>query len=180
MRPDMGKVASGLLVFVGVLWMVGIGWVAANTAVAYGRTGDAPDVVAVADAPEIRWIRLEGAKVRCDTRTVHDQFTYFFAEDGRGGNPFVVQLTGDVPCEGAVLEGGFVPGRFTRAFLAERYGVKFPGEGEVRLFTQALAKPFLRKLLLQTLALLLPGALALFIGVRAARRARTEAPPRRS
>lgn len=175
----MGKVASGLLVFVGVLWTVGIGWVAANTAVAYWRMGESPQVVSVADAPEIRWVRLEGARLRCETRTPHKEFTYYFAEDGAGQHPFVVQFSGDVPCEQAVLEGGFVPGRFTRAFLEERYGVKFPGEGDVRLFTQALAKPFLRKLLLQTLALLLPGVLSLLVGLRAMKRARAPATPLR-
>jgi hypothetical protein len=176
----MGKVASGILVFVGVLWTVGIGWVAGNTAVAWFRMGAEPEVATPADAPDIRWVRLEGARLRCETRTVHREFTYFLAEGAGGANPFVVQFAGDVPCEGAVIEGGFVPGRFTRAFLQERYGVKFPGEGDVRLFTQALSKPFLQKLLLQTLALLIPGVFALFIGIRAMRRARPATPLRRT
>jgi hypothetical protein len=179
MRVAMGKFASGLLVVLGMIWTVVVGWVAANTAVTYFRMGQAPRVVTPAEARETDWVRLEGARLRCDSRVAKDRFTYYLADDAKGGAPFVVQFTGDEACEGATIEGGFMPGRFTRAYLAERFGVSYPGEGDLRLFTEALAKPFLRTLLLQTLALLIPGVLSLVVGVRRMKRASPPAAPRR-
>jgi hypothetical protein len=166
----MGKLASGLLVFAGGIWTIGMAWVAANALSAYMRAGDAPAVVKVADAPEKRWVKLEDARVRCDTRKVQGGFTYFVA-DAPQAEPFLAQLSGDVPCDAAQLDGGFIPGRFTKDWLKGKIGVDLPIERDVRLFTTALAPAYLKGVLFRTIAFLIVGLAVLAIGIRSLRRA---------
>jgi hypothetical protein len=167
----MGKLGSRLLVLAGALWTLGMGWVVVNAGGAYFRAGDAPVPAKVADAPQERWIQLEDAKPHCETRTVQRGFTYFLADAPQGGAPFVVQLSGDVPCEGAAIDGGFIPGRFSRPWLKEKLGLELPGEGELRFFTQALSPRYLRGVLVKTVAFLVAGLAVLAIGIRSLRRA---------
>src|SRR5512133_3538489 len=103
----MRKLTSGLLVLVGALWTLRVAPLVASTGAAYFRAGAAPAAAKVADAPQERWIRLEDAKVSCETRSVRRGFTYFLADAVQGGAPFVVQLSGDVRCEEAAFDGGF-------------------------------------------------------------------------
>lgn len=166
----MGKLASGLLVFAGAIWAIGMAWVAANALSAYLRAGDAPAVLKVAEAPEQRWVKLEDARLRCDTRKVQGGFTYFLAEAPQG-EPFLVQLGGDVPCDGAELDGGFIPGRFTRDWLKQKLGLDLPVDHDVRFFTQALAPRYLKGVLFRTVAFLTAGLAVLAIGIRSLRRA---------
>ena len=80
MPRDMGKLASTLLVAAGAVWTLGMGWVATNIGVALSRSGDAPLVVkGGADAPAERWLKLEDAEARCDTRAVSKSYTFFLA-----------------------------------------------------------------------------------------------------
>ena len=166
----MGKLASGLLIVAGAIWALGMAWVASNTLSAYLRAGDAPAVVKVADAPEKRWVKLEDARVRCDTRKVQGGFTYFVAEAPQA-EPFVAQLSGEVPCDGAQLDGGFIPGRFTREWLKQKIGIDVPVDRDVRFFTQALAPRFLKGVLFRTVGFLVAGLAVLAIGIRSLRRA---------
>jgi hypothetical protein len=166
----MGKLASGLLILAGAVWTIGMAWVTSNALSAYVHAGDAPAVVKVADAPERRWVKLEDARVRCDTRKVQGGFTYFLAEAPQG-EPFLAQLSGDVPCESAQLDGGFIPGRFTRDWLKGKLGLELPIEHDVRLFTETLAPRFLKGVLFRTVAFLIAGLAVLAIGVRSLRRA---------
>lgn len=170
----MGKLASTLLVAAGVVWTLGMGWLAMNIGVALSRSGDAPIVVkAGADAPPERWLRLEGVEPRCDTRAVSKSYTFFLAAPAGGGEPFVVQRAGDVPCEAGPLEGGFIPGTYTRDFLQKRFGVRFDGEGELRVFTEAISPRYLKTSLARALVFLAIGFLVFVLGLRAMKRART-------
>jgi hypothetical protein len=171
----LGKLGSRLLVTAGALWTLGMGWVVANTAAAYLRAGDEPAAARVADAPAERWIRIEDARLRCDTRIARENFAYFLGEGADGKNPFVAQLPKETSCEGAKLEGGFIPGTFTRAWLKDRLGVELPGDGELRFFTHALAPEVLRGVLARTILLLLAGLLVLGFALRAMKRLRREA-----
>ncbi|WP_242343971.1 hypothetical protein [Anaeromyxobacter terrae] len=168
----MGKLASTLLVAAGAIWTLGTGWLAANIGLALSRAAAAPLVVKVAEAPAERWVRLEDAEPRCDTRAVSKSYTFFLAAPRGGGAPFVVQRVGDVPCEAGALEGGFVPGTFTRDFLQKRFGVNLPTDGEVRIFTEALSPGYLKAALGRMLLFLAMGFLVFIVGLRAMRRAR--------
>jgi hypothetical protein len=172
----MGKLASKLLVAAGAIWTLGMGWLAANIGVALSRAGDAPLVAKAADAPAERWVRLEDAALRCDTRAVSKNYTFFLAAPKGGGAPFVVQRAGDVACEAGPLEGGFIPGTYTREFLQKRFGVSFEEQGELRVFTEALSPRQLKGSLTRTIAFLAMGFLVFLLGLRAMRRARA---PRR-
>ncbi len=167
----MGKAASTILAVVGALWTLGMAYVLATAGAAYLRTGPAPVVTKVAGAPAERWIRLEDAHLRCDTRVFRNGFTYFAGEGPQGADPFVAQLSGDRPCEGAALDGGFLPGSFTRAWVKQRFGLDVPGQGDVRLFTEALAPRFLKGVLFRTVAWFLLGVAVLAVSLRSLRRA---------
>ncbi len=170
----MRKLTSGRLVLIGALWSFRVLPIAVNSGKAYFRAGSAPVPTSVAGAPDERWIRLEDARLRCETRSVQKRFTYFLAEPTQGGAPFVVQLSGDVPCEGARLEGGFVPGSYTRAWFKENLGLDVPGEGDLRLFSQALSPGYLRGIFAVSVALLVAGLAVLAVGIRKLRRALAE------
>jgi hypothetical protein len=173
----MGKLASTLLVAAGAVWTLGMGWLATNIVVALSRSGDAPIAVkGGADAPAERWLRLEHVEPRCDTRAVSKSYTFFLAAPNGGGEPFVVQRAGDVPCEAGPLEGGFIPGMYTRDFLQKRFGVRFEGEGELRVFTEAMSPRYLKASLARALVFLAVGFLVFVLGLRAMKRARA---PRR-
>jgi hypothetical protein len=169
----MGKLASTLLVAAGAIWTLGMGWLAANIGVALSHAGDAPLAVSAAEAPAERWLRLEDAEPRCDTRTVSKSYTFFLAAPKSGGAPFVVQRAGDVPCEAGPLEGGFIPGTYTRDFLRKRFGVSFAGEGELRVFTEAMSPRYLKSSLTRALVFLAMGFLVFVLGLRAMKRARS-------
>jgi hypothetical protein len=167
----MRKLTSGLLVLIGALWSFRVLPIAAKSGQAYFRTGSAPLPAKVAGAPDERWIRLVDGRLRCETRSVQKRFTYFLADSSEGGSPFVAQLSGDVPCEGASLEGGFIPGRYSRAWLKENLGLDVPAEGELRVFSQALSPSYLRGVFAVSVALLLGGLAVLATGLRKLRRA---------
>lgn len=168
----MGKLASTLLIAAGAIWTLGMGWLSANIGLALSRSGDAPLVAEAADAPAERWLRLEDAEPRCETRTVSKSHTFYLAVPKAGGAPFVVQRAGDVPCAAGPLEGGFVPGTYTREFLQKRFGVAFAGEGELRIFTEALSRSYLKSSLARTLVFLSLGLLVLVLGLRSLKRLR--------
>lgn len=172
----MGKLASTLLVVAGAIWTLGMGWLSANIGLALSRAGDAPLVAKAADAPAERWLRLEDAAPRCETRAVSKGYTFYLAAPSAGGAPFVVQRAGDVPCAPGPLEGGFVPGTYTRDFLQKRFGVAFAAEGELRIFTEALAPSHLKSSLARTLLFLSLGVLVLVLGLRALKRLRAARP----
>jgi len=167
----MRKLTSGLLVLIGALWTLKVAPVVASVGGAYFRAGAAPAPAKVADAPQERWIRLEDARVRCDTRSVRRGFTYFVADAVPGGGPpFVAQLSGDVRCEDAVLDGGFAPGRFTRSWFKQNTGLDVPGD-DLRLFSQTLSPRYLRGVLALSVALLVAGLAVLATGIGKLRRA---------
>jgi hypothetical protein len=173
MARDMGKLASTLLVAAGAIWTLGMGWLAVNIGTALSRAGDAPIVVkGGVDAPAERWLRLEDVEPRCDTRVVSKSYTFFLAAPKGGGEPFVVQRAGDVPCEAGPLEGGFIPGTYTRDFLHKRFGVRFDGQGELRVFTEAISPRHLKSSLARALVFLAMGFLVFVIGLRTMKRAR--------
>ncbi len=169
----MGKLASTLLVAAGAVWTLGTAWFAANIGIALSRTADAPLAARAADAPGERWVRLEDVEPRCDTRATSRNYTFFLAAPKGGGAQFVVQRVGDVPCQAGPLEGGFAPGTYTRDFLQKRFGVSLPGEGEVRIFTEALSPGYLKAALGRMLLFLAMGFLVFVVGLRAMKRARS-------
>jgi hypothetical protein len=166
----MGKLASGLLVLAGAILTIATAWYASHALSAYLHAGDAPAVVKVVDARDARWVKLEDARVRCETRKVQGGFTYFIA-DAPQGEPFLAQLSGDVPCDAAQLDGGFIPGRFTRDWLKAKIGVDLPIERDVRFFSAALAPAYLKAALFRMVAFLVAGLAVLAIGIRSLRRA---------
>ena len=83
-----------------------------------------------------------------------------------------MQRAGDVPCEAGPLEGGFIPGTYDREFLRKRFGVSFAGEGELRVFTEAMSPRYLKSSLTRAVVFLAMGFLAFVLGLRAMKRAR--------
>lgn len=135
----------------------------------------APLEATVAEAPEGRWVRLADLALRCDTRVEARGSTFFLAEGGPARAPVAVHLLGGAPCPTAPLDGGFLPGKYTRAWLKETFDVAFPGadaEGpEVRLFTTTLTPEYQRKALWRLLPMLALGLLMVLVGGRGLYRA---------
>jgi hypothetical protein len=136
----------------------------------------APLQTAVAAAPEGRWVRLTDLSVRCDTRVESRGSTFFLAEGGPAKEPVVLHLLGAEPCPAESPEGGFLPGRYTRAWLKEKFDVTFPGEAaegaDARLFTTTLTPAYQQKAMLRLLPMLALGVLMGYVGVRGLLRAR--------
>ena len=101
--------------------------------------------------------------------------TFFLADGGAARTPVAVHLLGSAPCPTAPLEGGFLPGMFTRAWLREKFDVSFPGADaggpDMRLFTSTLTPEYQRRALLRLLPLLGLGLLMAAVGGRGLYRA---------
>jgi hypothetical protein len=145
----------------------------------------APLDAAVEGAPDGRWLRLTDLSFRCDTRVESRGSTFFLAEGGPSRTPVAVHLLGSVSCPTAPPEGGFLPGRFSRAWLKDTFDVAFSGTDaagpEVRLFTTTLTPEYQRRALWRLLPLLGLGLLMAFVGGRGllrTARARTSGPGR--
>jgi len=140
----------------------------------YRAAPAAPAQVAARDAQDGQWVKLTDLKVRCETRVEQRGSTFFLATDA-GETPIALHLLGAVPCEAVTAEGGFLPGRYSRAWLEEKLGVRFPGveaEGpDVRVFSRTLAPEFQRRALLRLLPMLGLGVLMTFVGARGLYRA---------
>lgn len=168
----MGKLGNRILVAVGVLVLVVSGYLAMGTLTVIRRMGSAPARTTVAAAKDGAWVALEDATLRCDTRVVQHGATFFVGSDRAGQVPFLAQLAGDRGCDAAALDGVFLAGRFTRAFLRERLKISL-GDGEdLRVFTQSLAPPNQRALLYRTLPWMIVGVALVVIAIRRLRRAR--------
>jgi hypothetical protein len=141
----------------------------------------APLDAALEGAPDGRWLRLTDLTVRCDTRVESRGSTFFLAEGGASKAPVAVHLVGSAPCPMAPPEGGFLPGKFTRAWLKETFDVAFPGADvagpEVRLFTTTLTPEYQRRALWRLLPMLGLGLLMVVIGGRGLLRAVRARPP---
>jgi len=130
----------------------------------------APLEASVEGAPDGRWLRPTDLAIRCDTRVESRGFTYFLAEGGPSRIPVVVLLVGSEPCPAAPVDGGFFPGRITRAWLRETFDVAFGGadaEGpDLKLFTRTITPEYDRKILLRVLPLMGFGLLMVAVGAR--------------
>jgi hypothetical protein len=155
---------AGLLLAVTV---VGNGW---GLFQLYRSAPAAPAPVRASEAQDGQWVKLTDLEVRCDTRVEQRGSTFFLATAGDGEAPIAVHLLGDVACDAVTTEGGFLPGRYTRDWLEEKLGVRFPGgdaQGpEVRVFSRTLAPEYQRSALLRLLPMLGLGLLMWFVGAR--------------
>jgi hypothetical protein len=137
-----------------------------------------------AAAPDGRWIRVTDLAVRCETRVESRGSTFFLGEAGPDRTPVAVHLLDAAPCPPAPPDGGFLPGRFTRAWLKETFDVVFPGADaqgpEVRLFTSTLTPEYQRRALLRLLPWLGFGVLMILVGGRGVLRAARARPVRRA
>jgi hypothetical protein len=172
----MGKVGSRILVSAGALLTIAAGWIAFGTVMVLWRAGATPSPTTVADARDGAWVVLQDATLRCDSRIVERGATFFVGANPDGKVPFLVQLAGERGCDPAALEGVFLPGRFTRAYLKERIGVALPEGEDLKVFTESLTPKNQRALLWRTLVFVALGLLLLVPGVRALRRSRSGAP----
>lgn len=147
----------------------------------YRAAPAAPTELAARDAPDGQWVKLTDLKVRCETRVEQRGSSFFLATDG-AQSPIAIHLLGVVPCDEVTAEGGFLPGRYTRDWLEEKLGVRFPGPDadgpEVRVFSKTISPEFQRTALLRFLPLLGLGLLMAFVGGRGVYRATRGARPR--
>lgn len=158
-----------LLVVVGVVGTLTAAWVAGRAGVALLRDPGAPPGVAPAEAPDGRYVRLEGAVLDCETRAVRDGKTLVLGAGGDGGHPFVAWLIGELRCKDIVLEGSFLPGKFTRDYFLERARVSLPEGEDVRLFTDAPSPRHQRDVLTRAVPWLALSLVLLVVGARGLR-----------
>jgi hypothetical protein len=162
---------SRILAVGGTIGTIATGWTAARATVALARA--TPLVpVAVGEARDGQYVRLEGAVLDCETRALRDGDTFVLGADAAGGHPFLAHLLGEVRCKDIVLEGSFLPGRFTRAFIGERMRVRLPDGEDLRLFEEAPSPRWQRAELIRTAPWLALAVAALALGVRGLRRPR--------
>lgn len=167
----MGKLGSLLFVGLGLLVTVVAGQAAWQVGSSLRGLGDAPAAATVANAPPNTWLRLEDAAVRCETRRSVANATYFDATSRDGKETFLFQGLGEVSCESAKLEGGFLPGRYTGEWVQTKLKVEPPPGSDFRIFSQMLTPEFLRKALYTSLPMLALGLLMTFVAFRTYRRA---------
>ncbi len=152
----------------GAVGTLATGWTAARAAMGLARAAP-PRPVPLASAPDERYVRLEGAVLDCETRAVRDGDTYVLGADPAGAHPFLAHLVGELRCKDIVLEGSFLPGRFTRAFIRERMRVTLPDGEDVRVFEEAPSPRWQRAVLTRTVPWLALAAAALVVGLRGLR-----------
>jgi hypothetical protein len=156
---------SRILAVVGTIGSIATGWTAARAALALARAAP-PVPVPLAEARDGGYVRLEDAVLDCETRALRDGDTFVLGADASGGHPFLAHLVGELRCKDIVLEGSFVPGRFTRAFIDERVRVKLPDGEDVRLFEEAPSPRWQRAVLTRTAPWLALAVAALALGAR--------------
>lgn len=155
----------------GAIGTIAAGWTVARAAVALARAAPPAPATLVA-ARDGEYVRLEGAVLDCDTRTLRDGDTFVLGGDAAGGHPFLAHVLGEVRCKDIVLEGSFLPGRFTRAFIHERVRVHLPDGEDVRLFEEAPSPRWQRAVLTRTAPWLALAVAAVALGARGLRRRR--------
>ncbi len=144
---------------------------AGAAAVAIVRAPAAPPRVALANAPDRSYLRLDGAVLDCETRALRDGNTVVLGADARGEHPFLATLIGELRCKDIVLEGSFVPGKFTREYFRERLRVSLPEGEDVRLFTEAPSPRYQRAVLTRAVPWLALAIVLLGLGIRGLRAA---------
>ena len=168
----MGKNGSLLFLGLGLLVTVVAGQTAWHLGTALRTLGPAPRPSHVAGAPAEQWLRLDDARVSCESRQVGANATYFHAAAAGGGEPFLVQALGETSCEALVLEGGFMPERYSPESTRERLRTEPPpGVASFRVFSQMITPGFLRGGLYRALPMLGLGLLLSGLALRAYRRA---------
>lgn len=160
-----------MLVVTGAVGTMAAAGSAGAAAVALVRAPDAPPRVALANAPDRTYLRLDGAVLDCDTRALRDGTTVVLGADARGEHPFVARLLGEIRCNDIVLEGSFLPGKFTRDYFRERMRVSLPEGEDVRLFTEAPSPRHQKAVLTRTVPWLALAILLLGMGIRGLRTA---------
>jgi len=168
----MGKNGSLLLVGLGLLVTTIAGQSAYRLGAMLRELDPAPRPTRVAGAPANAWLRLEDALVSCPSRQAGANATYFHASAADGTEPFLVQALGDTRCESLVLEGGFLPDRYTPEGARERLRTEPPpGVASFRVFSQMISPSFLRSGLYRALPMLGLGLVMTLVAFRAHRRA---------
>jgi hypothetical protein len=170
------KLAGWLVLVAGVLGVVLVAQSGIPLALYLARQPASPAPVKVASAPDGAWIRLEDARLRCDSRVAKESFTLFLAEDAGGAHPFVAQFDGVVSCEEAANRGW--SGAFMQRAPApalRKLGISPPGEGEVPFFTEAGRPDVARRFVYAMIPWALAGALGIVTGLLVLRAARRQA-----
>jgi hypothetical protein len=153
------------LVVVGTIGTIATGSTSARAALALAHAAP-PTPASPAVARDGGYVRLEGAVLDCETRALRDGDTFVLGADASGGHPFLAHLLGEVRCKDIVLEGSFLPGRFTRAYIHERMRVQLPEGEDVRLFEEAPSPRWQRAVLTRTAPWLALAVAALALGAR--------------
>jgi hypothetical protein len=167
----MGKNASLLFLGLGILVTFVAGQAAWHLGSALNGLGPAPRSAHVAGAPATEWLRLDDARVSCQSRLVGANATYFHASAADGSEPFLVQALGETSCESLVLEGGFMPETYTPESTRERLRTEPPpGVVSFRVFSQMISPGFLRSGLYRALPMLGMGLLMTGLALRGYRR----------
>jgi hypothetical protein len=158
-----------MLAVAGAIGTLAAGSVAGRAGATLVRAPESPPRTALADARDRTYLRLEDAVLDCDTRAVRDGTTVVLGTDTAGRHPFVARLIGEIRCKDIVLEGSFLPGKFTRAFIQERMRLSLPEGEDVRLFTEAPSPRHQKHVLIRTVPWLALGILLLALGIRGLR-----------
>lgn len=169
---DMTKFSSLLFLGLGLLVTIMAGVSLGQMLPPLLNSGEAPLHAPVAGAPAKKWLVLEDAKVRCETRSRVSGGTYFQASALDGSEPFILHVLDDVPCEAVKFEGGFLPEQYEPKEWKKRLGMDPPpGVSSFRVFSQILEPRILWRGVATAGAFLALGALMLFAAGRSYRRA---------
>ena len=161
----LGNLALRLLAGLGVFCCVLIGGKASNTAWTIWRAPDQPAPSTVAAAPDNTWVVLQDAVLDCPPPGKTWRLVRAHAREG--GDRFLVYLADPARCATtASLDGAFI-GKFSRAFLSMRLGVKIPPGADARIFSQVESPRFLWRRLISDLTWFGSSLLVTMLAIRA-------------
>jgi hypothetical protein len=167
-----------VLITLGVLAILASGWAIGGAAVTLLGAAPSPRPSTVAVARPKEWVRLEDVALSCESRVFRNGTTFFLAAASSDGEPFVVQLLGDVACADAKVEGAFSPEHFPRETFEKNAGLTVPPElAKIRFFSEGYGPAYQKLVLTRMLPLLALGGLLVILGVRGARRSRPDLAP---